>query len=318
MTPRIEYLGAIAAHAGIALGSEPIEAPREGFVTVNGLRLRYLDWGAPDAPPLLLLHGGGQSAHTWDAFSLAVGHRFRCIALDQRGHGDSQWSEAGDYATSEHARDIAAFVDALALDPPIVVGMSMGGVNGIAYAAAHPLRLRGFVCVDVGPETQLEPVDRLMRGLVNYRTFASPENAAARMSALGARRDPELLRETLALNLRIQEDGSWTWKYDPRTLIGLTAREIMDARRPLWGILHRITCRVLVVRGENSEIFTDADAQRLADALPRGEWTRVPNARHSIQTDNPVGLATVVCNFVDALSAENANEESRCVSMTIP
>lgn len=308
MILRTEYLAAIAAHAGIALDRETIRPPRERFVTVNGLRMRYLEWGGESAPPLLLLHGGGQSAHTWDAFCLAASHRFRCIALDQRGHGDSDWSEAGEYAFADHARDIAAFVDALALGRHLVMGMSMGGVNGIAYAAANARRLRGFVCVDVGPETQFEPVDRLMRGLVGYRTFASPENAAARMSALGARRDPALLRETLTLNLRRQDDGTWTWKYDPRTLIGVTARDIMDARRPLWDVLHRITCRVLVVRGGDSEIFTDADAERLAKALPHGEWVKVPRARHSVQTDNPVGLAAVVCDFDDALSAGAAQD----------
>jgi esterase len=301
MTVRVEYLAAIAAHVGIAVDRDRIAPPRQGFVTLNGLRMRYLDWGDAAAPPLLLLHGGGQSAHTWDAFCLAMGPLFRCIALDQRGHGDSQWSDVGEYAYEDHARDIAAFVDALALKRPIVVGMSMGGVNGIAYAASKPGGLRGLVCVDIGPEAQFEPVDRLMRGLGGYRTFVSPEDAAARMARLGARRDPALLRDTLALNLRRDDDGTWTWKYDPRTLIGLTAKDIMDARRPLWGVLQRITCPVLVARGADSEIFSEHDAQRFAKALPRGEWLAVPRARHSVQTDNPVGLALVVREFAESV-----------------
>jgi len=297
MTLRVEYLAAIAAHAGIEIDPGRIEPPRQGFVTLNGLRMRYLDWGDTSAPPLLLLHGGGQSAHTWDAFCLAMGPDFRCIALDQRGHGDSQWSDAGEYAYADHARDLAAFVDALALKQPIVVGMSMGGVNGIAYAASHPHRLRALVCVDIGPEAQFEPVDRLMRGLGGYRTFASPEDAAARMARMGARRDPALLRDTLALNLRRDADGMWTWKYDPRTLVGLTAKDIMDARRPLWGVLQRISCPVLIARGADSEIFSDEDAERFAKALPKGKWRAVPRARHSVQTDNPMGLAAVVRRF---------------------
>lgn len=298
MTLHTEYLAAIAAHAGIEIDRDRIDPPRQRFVILNGLRMRYLDWGDADAPPLVLLHGGGQSAHTWDAFCLAMGPRFRCIALDQRGHGDSQWSDAGEYAITEHARDIAAFVDALALKQPIMVGMSMGGVNGIAYAASKPDGLSGLVCVDIGPEVQFEPVDRLMRGLGSYRTFASPEDAAARMARMGARRDPGLLRDTLALNLRCQGDGTWTWKYDPRTLIGLTAKDIMDARRPLWSALHRISCPVLIARGADSEIFLDQDAEKFAKALPKGEWLAVSRARHSVQTDNPVGLAVVVREFI--------------------
>jgi pimeloyl-ACP methyl ester carboxylesterase len=301
MSLRTDYLAAIAAHAGVRV--DTIEPPRQGFVTVNGLRMRFLDWGAAAAPPLLLLHGGGQSAHTWDAFCLAMKDRFRCVALDQRGHGDSDWSSSGEYAIADHARDVAAFVQALELRQPIVVGMSMGGVNGIAYAASHPDRLRALVCVDIGPEAQYGPVDRLMRGLGGYRVFASPEDAAARLSRLGARRDPGLLRETLLLNLRRQEDGSWTWKYDPRTLVGLTADDIMEARRPLWGVLHRITCPVLVVRGADSEIFSEEDARRFTQSLPNGRWLAVPRARHSVQTDNPTGLAAAVGAFAESLTA---------------
>lgn len=311
MTLRTEYLAAIAAHAGIEIDRERIEPPRQGFVTINGLRMRYLEWGDAAAPPLVLLHGGGQSAHTWDALCLAMAPRFRCIALDQRGHGDSQWSEAGQYAWADHARDIAAFVDALSIEQPIVVGMSMGGVNGIAFAASHPDRLRALVCVDIGPEAQFEPVDRLMRGLGGYRTFASPEEAAARMARMGARRDPALLRDTLALNLRRHEDGMWTWKYDPRTLVGLTAKDIMDARRPLWDVLHRITCPVLVARGADSEIFSDEDARRFAEALPAGRWLTVPRARHSVQTDNPAGLAAVIREFAESLAARGAGDRKQ-------
>jgi len=299
MTLSKAYLAAIAAHAGIDLDHDGIEPPVQRFVMLNGLRMCYLEWGVADSRPLVLLHGGGQSAHTWDAFCLAMGPRYRCIALDQRGHGNSQWSDSGEYTMNDHARDIAAFVDALDLKQPILVGMSLGGVNAIAYAASRPERLDGLVCVDIGPEAQFKPVDRLMRGLNDYRTFASPEDAAARLARMGARREPGLLRETLALNLRPNDDGTWTWKYDPRTLIGLTAQEIMDARRPLWGVLHRISCPVLIARGADSEIFSEQNAERFAKALPQGKWVAVPHARHSVQTDNPAGLAEVVQGFAD-------------------
>ncbi len=297
--PGPDYLARLARHAGLeAAGIEP---PRAQVIELRGLRLRYLEWGQPHAPALVLLHGGGQSAHTWDAFCLAAARRFRCLALDQRGHGDSQWSQAGDYAMADHAGDIAAFVQALGLGAPVVMGMSMGGVNAIAYAAAHPLGLRGLVCVDIGPHAQHEPVDRLLQGLDGYRWFDSPEDAARQLSRLGARREPALLRDTLSLNLRRLDDGRWTWKYDPRTLVGLSAQAIMDARRPLWGVLDRITCPVLVLRGADSEIFSPDDAARFAGALADARWREVPRARHSIQTDNPAGLAQALFEFTDAL-----------------
>jgi pimeloyl-ACP methyl ester carboxylesterase len=293
------YLRALASHAGIdAKGIDPPAARR---VEINGLGLQYLEWGRPEAPPIVLLHGGGQSAHTWDPCCLIFARRYRCLALDQRGHGDSDWSPAGAYEIQDHVRDIAGFVDRLALHGPIMVGMSMGGINATAYAVQYASRLRALVSVDVGPDVQFEPVQRLMQGLGAYRHFESPDDAAERLSRLGARRAKSLLKDTLSRNLRQESEGSWTWKYDPRTLLGLSAEDILAPRKPLWGVLCRITCPVLVVRGGDSEIFSKADAAEFARRLPRGTCATVSNARHSVQTDNPSGLAEVIMAFDDGL-----------------
>ena len=216
------YLRALASHAGIQTESLPL--PVEGRVRVNGLSLRYLDWGDRAAPAIVLLHGGGQSARTWDACCLVLARRHRCLALDQRGHGDSDWSPEAAYGFEHHADDIGGFIEALGLPAPILVGMSMGGINAIACAAHDPRRLRALVIVDVAPEVQFEPVERMMQGMAAYRRFASPREAAERLARLGARRDPALLEATLALNLRAEADGGWTWKYDPRTLAELSAK----------------------------------------------------------------------------------------------
>lgn len=289
------YLGALAAYAGI--DSTAISPPTEDRLTLGGLALRYFDWGDPAAPPLVLLHGGGQSARTWDACCLVLARHYRCLALDQRGHGDSAWSPEGAYAIDDHVSDVAGFVDALELRAPIVAGMSMGGINAIAYAARYPHRLRALVSVDVGPDVQFEPVQRMMTGMAAYRRFTSPQDAADRLSQLGARRDKALLEQTLALNLREESDGSWTWKYDPRTLADLSAEEILAPRKSLWRKLSRITCPVLVVRGADSEIFTQADATTLAQRLPQATCAIVAGARHSVQTDNPKGLAEAILRF---------------------
>jgi pimeloyl-ACP methyl ester carboxylesterase len=295
------YLAALARHAGLPEG--PLPLPAEHHVQVGGLRMRYLDWGDPKAPPLVLLHGGGQSARTWDTCCLLLARRWRCIALDQRGHGHTDWSAAGHYRLEDHAADLADFLKLLELHQPVLVGMSMGGVNAIACAGWHTPALRAMVFVDIGPEVQAGPVDRMMKGLESYRFFESPQAAAAQMAGMGARRDQTLLRETLLRNLRRLDDGRWTWRYDPRTMIGLTAQTILAERRPLWGLLPRIQCPALVLRGADSEIFTDADAQRFAQALPNARWQAVPKARHSVQTDNPCGLAAAIESFLQSLHA---------------
>src|SRR6202011_3123778 len=95
---------------------------------VRGLRFHFLEWGRPDAPAILLLHGGNQSAHSWDLVSLSLSDRYHVFALDQRGHGDSEWSRDLDYSVEAKAADGLAFLDDLALRSPIIVGHSMGGL----------------------------------------------------------------------------------------------------------------------------------------------------------------------------------------------
>ena len=295
------YLDALASHAGIdATGIDPPAARR---VEIDGLGFRYLDWGRPEAAPIILLHGGGQSAHTWDACCLILARRYRCLALDQRGHGDTDWSPAGAYEIHNHVRDLTGFVERLALHAPIMVGMSMGGINATAYAARHANQLRALVSVDVGPDVQFEPVERLMQGIGAYRHFKSPHDAAERLSSLGARRAKPLLEVTLAHNLRQERDGSWTWKYDPRTLSDLSAEQILEPRQALWGDLPGITCPALVVRGADSEIFSEGDAAKFTRYLPRGLCVTVANARHSVQTDNPKGLAAAIVAFDEGIAA---------------
>jgi len=294
------YLRALGAHAGIEV--QAIDPPVHRYAKSGGLAFHYLDWGDPEAPPILLLHGGGQSAHTWDPCCLILARRYRCLALDQRGHGDSEWSPEGAYEIEDHARDIAGFIESLQLRLPILAGMSMGGINATACAVRHASRLRALVSVDVGPDVQYEPVQRLMQGLGAYRRFKSPEDAAERLAKLGARRARSLLKDTLSRNLRQEGDGSWTWKYDPRTLVGMSAEDILAPRKPLWGVLDRITCPVLVVRGGDSDIFSPSDAAEFTRRLPRASCVTVPNARHSVQTDNPRGLADAITSFDDGLA----------------
>ena len=289
------YLQALAAHAGIEAGA--VMPPAERRIEIGGSALRYLDWGQPAAPAVVLLHGGGQSAHTWDACCLLLAQRYRCFALDQRGHGDSDWSASGAYGFDDHASDIAGFIDALELRAPLLVGMSMGGINATAYATRHAARLRGLVSVDVGPDVCFDAVERLMRGLGAYRFFTSPADAAARLSGQGARRPRGLLQATLAHNLRQESAERWTWKYDPRTLSDCTTAQILEPRQALWPRLAAVTCPTLVVRGADSEIFAPADAERFTRALPHGRCVTVPAARHSVQTDNPKGLAAAIEAF---------------------
>ena len=121
-----------------------IELPDDHQVIINTTRFHYLDWGG-SGTPILLLHGGGINSHTWDCVAVMLRDRYRCVALDQRGHGDSEWSPIADYRIATHVGDIEGFVQALGLEHPILVGQSMGGLNSIAYATRNSDHVRAMV-----------------------------------------------------------------------------------------------------------------------------------------------------------------------------
>src|SRR5581483_11833259 len=114
------------------------------------VKLHYLDWGNNTAQPMLLLHGFTSHAHSWDTFAAALAPAFHIVALDQRGHGDSDW--APEYRPEQSIGDIHGVVQALALHRMVLLGLSMGGSNAIHYTAAHPEEVERLVIVDIGPE----------------------------------------------------------------------------------------------------------------------------------------------------------------------
>ena len=153
------HLELSAATAGVPLPD--LTLPDSHHLLLGRMRFHYLDWGTKGLPPVLFLHGGGLNAHTWDIVCAALRRERHCVALDQRGHGESEWSPEMDYATESHAADVDAFVDALKLERFVLVGMSLGGANGLAWAGRHSQRLAGLVMIDVGPEVRAEGVRKI-------------------------------------------------------------------------------------------------------------------------------------------------------------
>lgn len=294
----LEHLREAAAIAGLPI--EDFIVPDEHHVVLRRMRFRYLDWGTPGKPPVLFLHGGGLTAHTWDLVCLALRREYRCLAPDLRGHGDSEWSPEMDYGFETHRDDVEALVEHLRLDRFVLVGMSLGGLAAIGYAGRHAARLAALVLVDVGPETRSEGGRRIAEFLAAPAEFDSVEEAVERALAFNPRRDARLLRRSLLQNLRRLPSGKLTWKHDGRHRVRLDPEELARRRQTLWAEMPRITCPTLVVRGARSDVFLDEDAAKLADALPRGEWVQVEGAGHTVQGDNPRALVTELRRFLDA------------------
>jgi esterase len=258
------------------------------------MRFHYLDWGGREHP-VLFLHGGGLNAHTWDVVALMMRERYRCIALDQRGHGDSEWSPVIDYRTGTQVGDVEGFVDLLGLDHPVLVGQSMGGLNAIGYATRHSDRMKGLVVVDVGPEVNPAGAQRI-REFSSTPQLDSPEEFLERAVKFNPLRDPEVLRRSLFYNLRRLPNGKWTLKHDQRRNAD-SDTEAAARRARIAGEITKITCPVLIVRGARSDILSDEAAETFARSLPRARWIRVENAGHNVQGDNPRGLLDAMKSF---------------------
>ena len=161
------------------------EKVRDELIELRGLRFAYRDWPSSkaNAPDLVLLHGYTGHARSWDLFAASMQSRYRVLALDQRGHGETQWAPADAYDTSEMVTDLEAFVAALGLQIFALVGLSMGGLVSIGYAGKRPRELGKLVVVDIAPEIDVAGLTRIQTGVVRSDTFDSREDAYARARA---------------------------------------------------------------------------------------------------------------------------------------
>ncbi|MFI0742282.1 alpha/beta fold hydrolase [Streptomyces sp. NPDC021100] len=266
------------------------------FVGGGGVRLAADVWGEASAPPLVLLHGGGQTRHAWRRAGprlAALG--WRVVAPDLRGHGTSGWSPDGDYGLGLFAEDVRALVTALG-DRPVLVGASLGGLSSLLAAGEAPRAdVRALVLVDVAHRPDPRGARRIaefMRGRPDG--FAGLGEAAAAVSAHLPHRprpdDPEGMRK----NLRRHGDR-WFWHWDPRM------PESFEGRMDPPGLADRLLAAarrsgvpILLVRGGLSDVVRADIAEQFCDAVPRARRVDVAGAGHMVAGDRNE-------HFVDAI-----------------
>jgi pimeloyl-ACP methyl ester carboxylesterase len=226
-------------------------------------------------------------------------HRFHCIALDQRGHGDSEWSPSIDYGVETQVKDVEGFIAALGLDRPVLIGQSMGGLNSIAYASRHSDRVKALVVVDVGPE--INPAGtQAIREYASTPEQPSPEAFLERAVKFNPLRDPAVLKRSLYYNLRELPNGNWSLKHDQRRSSEEANRRSAAQRERLAGEVVKISCPTLIIRGAKSQVLTDDAADRFARSLPNARWVRIEDAGHNVQGDNPAALLEAMVPFLHA------------------
>jgi pimeloyl-ACP methyl ester carboxylesterase len=254
-------------------------------------RLHYLDWGNHGAPPLLLVHGGRDHARTWDWVAEALRDDYHIVALDLRGHGDSDWSSDGNYSIVSWVFDLAQLIDHLDLGPVSIVAHSLGGAIALRYTGLFPGKVRRLVSVEGSGALPPEIIARLAAPVVerwthyvaerrrlakpSYR-YASMTDAIARMRQSNADLSDAQVLHLATHAVRRNEDGSFSWKYDPYVRNQLPFIITDQESTDLWA---RISCPVLLAWGRRSwggdpaqdgtvELFQNARAE----GFDGGHW----------------------------------------------
>jgi pimeloyl-ACP methyl ester carboxylesterase len=271
---------------------------RDHTVLLHGTRFHYTEWGDAAAPPVILLHGVTGHARTWDDEARALSASWRVLALDQRGHGDSDPAPDGDYTTDTLCNDLATFVDSLGLAQVTLVALSMGGRVAIAYAGRYPSRMSRLVVVDIGPEIAMAG-----RGRVGGMMAGSPErfDSVARAIDYARTNAPRytdaMLRHRVEHGVRALADGGVTWKYDRAIRESVRNGRWRDPI-DLWPLWSAITCPTLIIRGADSDILSPEIAKRMLDTQPHAELVDIPNAGHTVPGDQPKAFMETLEKFL--------------------
>jgi pimeloyl-ACP methyl ester carboxylesterase len=289
-----------------------IIGPASSYYVSQRLRLHYVDWGNPDAPPLLLIHGGRDHARSWDWVARELRPDYHVVAPDLRGHGDSAWVAGGHYTLHEFVLDIARLLEAIDEFPVTIVGHSLGGAVAIHYAALFPDRVHKLVAIEgLGPppslakeledtpswERSLEWIEKVKEFSGRQpRRYPSIEAAAQRMIEENAFLTPEQARHLTVHGVARNEDGSFSWKFDNYTRVFYPQRFDSEAIRELWG---RIDCPTLLLRGSESWA-SDPSIDGRMDAFRDARLVNVSGAGHWVHHDRFDVFLREVRAFLDA------------------
>jgi pimeloyl-ACP methyl ester carboxylesterase len=302
MTQTDEFRSLLTSASELGIPHDPAISYRSRNIVLRRMRFHFLEWGNPSAPTIVLLHGGHQSAHSWDLVSLHLAKDHHVLALDQRGHGDSEWSRDVDYSNHTMALDALAFMDALGLEKPILMGHSMGGRNSLLLTKQAPGRTKALVIVDVGPEVSDRGRAAIAGFVQENQEFENLEHFVENVRKYDPYRPLEHIERTVKYNMFKRADGKFISKCDsnPRRL------GIVRGGGPLDNITlddaRAFHQPVLVIRGERSNILAEDAAERFRDALPQGKLVTVPNCGHNVHGHNTLGFIDALRPFLSGLA----------------
>jgi pimeloyl-ACP methyl ester carboxylesterase len=272
----------------------------------GGLRLRADAFGDPADPPVVLLHGGGQTRFAWGSTPQALADRgWRVYRVDLRGHGESDWPDDGDYslwAFADDTRAIAASMPSL----PVLVGASLGGLSSLMAIGESDVPVaRGLVLVDVAPtmeEQGKERIGEFMRANA-FTGFASLDEVADAIAVYNPHRPRPTDLSGLQKNVRLREDGRWYWHWDPRfmSLSPDETRSSFASSDRLKDAARSLTIPTLLVRGRVSDLLSEEGAQELLELVPHAEYANVAGAGHMVAGDRNDLFNDAIVDFLERL-----------------
>jgi pimeloyl-ACP methyl ester carboxylesterase len=273
------------------------------------LRLHFLDWGNPSAPPLMLVHGNRDHAHNWDWVAERFRHDYHVVAPDFRGHGDSQWSMGSNYGVSEYVYDIAQLIHQQDLAPLRIVAHSLGGMVSLRYAGTFPENVERLVIVEgTGPplmpaETRPSAPERMRNWIQSQRSLAgrlprrygSLDAAHQRMQEANPHLSFEQARHLTTHGTNQNEDGTYSWKFDNYVHAGPALDIPGEEVRALWA---NIACPVLLVTGSESWHRENVENGDLVSAFTDARHEVIDNAGHWVHHDQLDRFCDLVRTFL--------------------
>lgn len=271
------------------------------FSGADGITLVADEWRGParaEHPTVLMLHGGGQNRHSWKKTGQILADRdFHVVAVDTRGHGDSDRSPNADYALENLAADVHALIEQVGA-PVVIIGASMGGLTGILVASqAGPQRVAKLVLVDVVPRFEKSGSARIRDFMFNHvHGFGSLEDAADAVAEYLPHRTKPRSPEGLKKNLRLR-DGRWYWHWDPAFLTK-PADDPFERADKLEAAAIGLQIPILLIRGKLSDVVSTEGVNDFLQKVPRAEFVELSGAGHTAAGDDNDAFSEAVVQFV--------------------
>ena len=268
---------------------------RDESIVVDGIRLHYIERGEVGVQPMVLVHGLEDSARTWDPFAASMSHRYRVIALDHRGHGESEWAPRGRYRAEHYVSDLQGVIDQRRLGRTVLIGHAEGARHALRYAVQFPEGVASLVLVD-GDMSSTRPArkEQLSSGDVNESEVAFDSLAAliARLRSMQPNSTDEALEAHAESLTRELSGGKRAWKRDPAAPL---AYEWAD----MWPDLSRPRSATLVLRGRQSAVLGHEPAVRMQEELRRPRLAELEGAGHWVHREIPGAFETTVRWFLE-------------------